>query len=515
MKKWISLLLMVLCLAGCGVVEESDNTLWVISEVSTSDGMNYQAEIAASTIRELYPEVEVTLELLPTEKSERERYLKQLRTKILAGEGPDVYLLPTSADLIVDADKKNHTDTLTVEPLFADVTQAMYTGIFADAAKLYDADHALNTAGLRREVMTAGVVDGARYVFPLRFDMPIVLTEDSQYGDQSLNTLARLAVDTGDGLLAAGLELPRDTSAFPKLFDYEAGELLVTMEEIQEYLTLYQNWYALAAPVENSILGPIEEGLREKYNSFFHDFFPDVLQELGISVTRAYWGSVNQYIAMGDIHWTAQGFPVYTTTLNSLLDNAILEQAMEREFQETPILRSDGTVGAEVTYWGAIGAGCQNMEVAWDYLRLFLTEDYQWDGVRPRTDRSHDNAYGGASEIQNMGLVENSWPVRDNGAIAHLFKTFQYRNYHLGRTAKDEGIRRAAVKAIDFLPDGCDSVLECTIDEVRFPIYLPEDETLAAALSLLNNADGTPTDVDTAKLAEDVYQNLWWHLAEG
>jgi len=50
---------------------------------------------------------------------------------------------------------------------------------------------------------------------------------------------------------------------------------------------------------------------------------------------------------------------------------------------------------------------------------------------------------------------------------------------------------------------------------VRFPVILPEEESFEHALTLLNEEDGTPTDVDIDALAQQVYQSLWFHLMEG
>ena len=58
-------------------------------------------------------------------------------------------------------------------------------------------------------------------------------------------------------------------------------------------------------------------------------------------------------------------------------------------------------------------------------------------------------------------------------------------------------------------------VLSRSIDEVRFPIYLSGERALSGVLARLNQEDGTPTDVDIDELAGEVWQNLWWHLAEG
>ena len=57
--------------------------------------------------------------------------------------------------------------------------------------------------------------------------------------------------------------------------------------------------------------------------------------------------------------------------------------------------------------------------------------------------------------------------------------------------------------------------LSWDIDEVRFPVTISGTDSLEYALSQLNEPDGTPTDADIDALAQQVYQGLWWHLAEG
>lgn len=100
--------------------------------------------------------------------------------------------------------------------------------------------------------------------------------------------------------------------------------------------------------------------------------------------------------------------------------------------------------------------------------------------------------------------------------MVHFFDSYCYRKSgYIGQEEREGGKRRAAVKAITSIPDREESILQVPIDEVTFPVYLPEEESLSYALSQLNYEDGTPTDADIDQLAEKVYQNLWWHLAEG
>lgn len=123
-KKILGLLLCVLVLCGCNQRNNTSTenvTLWVVTEISKTDGMNNQAEMIAKQFEEEHENVTVELEILPTEEEERQRYLKQLQTKIMAGKGPDIYLLPTgnmlTTDLPSNASQKRETLEYSIDPL--------------------------------------------------------------------------------------------------------------------------------------------------------------------------------------------------------------------------------------------------------------------------------------------------------------------------------------------------------------------------------------------------------------
>ena len=174
---------------------------------------------------------------------------------------------------------------------------------------------------------------------------------------------------------------------------------------------------------------------------------------------------------------------------------------------------TDGAVIAEVTYYGAVGSGCETPALAYDFLRTFLTEDYQWDLVRPRAPRTNIDFWNLPQEQQVDGLIENSWPVRTDGSPSYLWDSLQYQNFHEGYVYENY---HKLLKSNDLdITDADMPILEETIDEVRFPICQPYEESLSYVLTLLNNEDGTPTEADIDELAEQVYRYLWWHLAEG
>ena len=42
----------------------------------------------------------------------------------------------------------------------------------------------------------------------------------------------------------------------------------------------------------------------------------------------------------------------------------------------------DGDLVANITYYGAVGAGCETPELAYSFLRMFLLEETQWEKNR-------------------------------------------------------------------------------------------------------------------------------------
>ena len=111
--------------------------------------------------------------------------------------------------------------------------------------------------------------------------------------------------------------------------------------------------------------------------------------------------------------------------------------------------------------------------------------------------------------------MENSWPVRTVGSAAALWETLRYQNRDTVYSKRKESNQvGAAARALQFRDEEIPA-LSWNIDEVRFPITITGTDSMESALSRLNMEDGTPTDVDIDELARQVYQGLWWHLAEG
>lgn len=181
-----------------------------------------------------------------------------------------------------------------------------------------------------------------------------------------------------------------------------------------------------------------------------------------------------------------------------------------------PLRAADGSVVANITYYGAVGSSCKDPALAYAFLRQFLTEEFQWDIYRPRIEKNilvRNPSVLPEREPQCSGQVENSWPVRTDGSVPWLWRTVQYQMrgvYH-----SFYGAYETRQFILMELTDDDVPILSLPIDEVRFPVTLDSAGSLEHALSLLNEEDGSPTDADIDALSQEVRMNLWWHLAEG
>ena len=139
MKKltWLLLTMSVVgLLFGCQRSTVDDpNTIWIVTEPTSTDKMQGQIEKVIKNFQEEHPEITIDLEVLPKDGEEREVRLEKLRALIMSGKGPDGFLLPTNSNGRI--------------PLFYDVNQAIHTGIFADISQYYDADHTNKKAAHR------------------------------------------------------------------------------------------------------------------------------------------------------------------------------------------------------------------------------------------------------------------------------------------------------------------------------------------------------------------------------
>lgn len=387
-------------------------SLWIVTEETVSDGMNYQLRTIAEQFQTENAGISIRIDILPTDAEQRQSRLEEIRNQIAVGSGPDIYLLPVDTHLVTESE--NGFAYHQVEPLFQNVDLAIRNGVFLDIQNNYEQDDALDKDSLQSTVMDAGVVDGGRYVLPLRYNVPIVyaFAEDlvntgfELTPNQPIDAWIQCLIQLGNPLLACGGEY-RSFNAFSNLFDYDTRSIVLDKDDLQQYLDKLIRL--------ESLIGT-EQDHRNRQWLFNY------------------------------VHGAAKQFPVQINQLDSVLTYAAIAKTEHKTLWMEPVHSVDGDVIASVTYYGSIGANCTSPEMAYRFLRTFLLETWQWEVYR-----------GEATRRQYPGLVEQSWPVRTKGSIAPLWLNQQKQASMPGMVVQQEDL---PVERIE-------------IDLVRFPLAGP------------------------------------------
>lgn len=446
--------LFLLCACGDDPAGQ-ERTLWIVTEESSmEDGMTWQAEQIVKEFKSANPDVTVTLEILPDEKErsqERSVRLEKIRADILAGNGPDVYLLPN--------------ETFMEEPMFRDVQQAMHNGVFADISSYYDADVTLGREELITEVMDGGVADGARYVLPLRYTYPVLYADqqaldsaglDLEASASDFNTLWNALLAAGDPkwhCLPGALASTGYAPYLPRMIDYATGEILITEAQIADFLRMCQ-----AVSDDNT-----------------------------------------PYIGMSSYIYNGKFLTQQQPVMLSMVDNAVplsaIAKTENKELASIPVRAANGELVACVTYYAAVGNGCSDPELAYEFVREFLTEDVQLE--HQKLERSKYS-----SSKMATGL-----PVRSDGKAVDLW-AMEKKFLKVFGIEKEENRRRNAVMGVS-LTQADVPVLDAPIDRVYFATVF-DQQVMAAAVGrvLFEQAD-----IDTT--ARELIYQLELHAGEG
>ena len=182
-------------------------------------------------------------------------------------------------------------------------------------------------------------------------------------------------------------------------------------------------------------------------------------------------------------------------SLQNLLEIMAIGKMKGAELEAYPLRSADGSVVADITFYGAVSAGSKNPELAYEFIRLFLTKDYQWD-------RNAVEAIGNYWYLSTYG-----WPVRTKGSLAEVARSAQEASQYKWAPIKyqiDFGVLTNEDLAVEELP----------IDSARFSIAL-EHRFWQDLKSLQKYGVDGPTDVDIPKLAEQWIERLRVHIEEG
>lgn len=400
-------------------------------------------------------------------------WYEDMQQDIAQGNGPDVYLLTTApaANLI-----------------FPDVTKAMREGVFLDLNACYNTDLRLNTNNLNSVVMDAGTVNGVQYTLPLRYDLPVVYTAPEQLSSRSLSdtvfsgsvinmmdTFTWLEdIQLAEAADFTNLKIPDGDyyilDFFSELVNYDTGEVLLSADELAQLLYSHTQ-------LRNTVITSGQEA--ETFNGDYVAF-------------------------MNGTHWAEQQQGFWISSIGNAIQTAAMCNVLDCNLETYPLTGVDGRIVAEVSFFGAVDANTEHPQVAYDFLRLFLAEESQWEQNVPENNM---NPY-----MTNFGYC-----VQTNHSAAPYFQSIQ------ARAARNTGLlfvddeslsveertdRMCRMNMVE-ITDADVPILQVQIDVARYPLSLLEYE-LKTAYS--NAIADNPKDPDIQSVAERFVQSLEQHM---
>ena len=364
MKKLISIVLvpaLLLTLAGClSGCKKEQKPLRILYDFST---WNFEQEQVLDELRQHLidcglPE-DFEIEVLSTEDDERKIQLTRIRTEMMAGGGPDVFL----------SNRLAYIDALFLMP-----EKTMKLGLLYPLDDYIEKAQYMDWDRLNPTVMAAGrseeygqVILPLSYTFPMKLFMPEDVAEipnkDTTWADM-LNDETKLltAVAAIGCYMDFGDQISGKTylaESLGELADYENNQLLFTEDEL---LIRMQEIGALLEAKRNGGFDRIPEffavnGMYAWYGDENDDFFGDTISRFGENGTRRK-KTENTELTMVPIYSDDGGV---TATIQSMaainantkrIDDAflVLDALMEPEFMAASSLFADDHLGSTPVY---------------------------------------------------------------------------------------------------------------------------------------------------------------------
>lgn len=177
-------------------------------------------------------ETDYELLVLPSNTEDREPELTRIRTEIMAGEGPDAFVLNGSHPrLFLDQQTMEP-----LEPLFPNVEKSMYSHLFLDLEEMVQQSEIVDLESCNQTVMDVGVTEDGRFLLPIAYTFSTVMVDQSalEDPDYTFSTLDQLLQSDQESL--KGFFSYKTIVMFPDcmgtLADYKSQNLLVTTESL-------------------------------------------------------------------------------------------------------------------------------------------------------------------------------------------------------------------------------------------------------------------------------------------
>lgn len=190
------------------------------------------------------------LVVIPGNRDEAEIKVSEIRTEILAGGGPDVFLI-YNKDLLMWAAKSTPS-------LFPNPEKAMHTGVFLPLDSYMENARYYNPEHYNQIIMEAGKTEEGQCLLPLTYDYYVSYLEEQQENPIQMPLPSWESLVSGEAGIPSTMLQFVNYSFFDLLgeyADYENKKMLISEEELYEYVREAIDYGKLA---EN---GPEAEGM--------------------------------------------------------------------------------------------------------------------------------------------------------------------------------------------------------------------------------------------------------------
>lgn len=238
--------------------------------------------------------------VLPSNSEDREPELTRLRTEIMAGEGPDAFVIST----YIPGYSVGQDPLDSLEPLFPNVEKSMYSHLFLDVEEMVQQSEIVDLDSCNQTVMDVGVTEDGRFLLPLTYTFPTAVVdksalEDPDYTFSTMDELLQSDQETLKGLLSY-----RTLWMFPNclgvLADYDSQKLLVTPESLQkaveqagDLVTLQDKKYSGSSAILNGDTS-WTAWMDLRYDQPEYSVFPIPNQDGGVTAAVTMFAAVNR-----------------------------------------------------------------------------------------------------------------------------------------------------------------------------------------------------------------------------
>ena len=294
--------------------------------------IDYKSDIRSSALRDmgdirqqiadLCPEVSIQYESAPADGEERDSYLTRIRTELMAGNGPDVFVCMSGY-------RPSKTPGEFIQPLFSFPEQIMKRKIFLPLDKYIEKAQFMEWNRLPPVVMDAGKNEHGQMLLPMTYTMPVTIYKKSDYSDNISDIMTWNDARTDSTELQAAASSCTSmlmANVFSILADYEKEVLGFTEQELYQYINIKVDY------LEHEFSGGTDR------NYFINSICPDI---------------------------------TYKT------ESGIIKFKQSDDLTFIPLYTMQGGYVATITSFGAINANTRYADAAFRVLDVLLSKESQ------------------------------------------------------------------------------------------------------------------------------------------